>query len=611
MDASSQSTPADWPDAILMAAIFACDPKGLVGVRIRGPSGPSRDNWLEWVRALLPTDVPIRRCPMRIDEERLLGGLDLTASLATGSSVVQRGLLSETHGGIVVFAMAEALPTNLGAQIAQVLDQGHVQIARDGINQMQAAEIGIILLDEGTSDDERPPSALVERCAFYLDAQTLGDITITEGLPTRLHIADARITLAAVIPIDDAIQEALTEAALAFAIGSLRPVLFALRAACCIAALAGRTIVTFDDAKVAARLVLSHKATRLPETATEPESETSQSEAPQEGPEPQNPSPPSPNEPSPEAEAESQTSPQKSGLPPADILIETVKAALPAELIAALMNATGLLHRGRDRDGRGSGDSVASSKRGRPVGSRRGAIGGRQRIHLIDTLRAAAPWQRLRQQSLARTKSLESRICVQSQDIRIRRFIEKREATIIFAVDASGSSAWQRLSEVKGAVQLMLAKAYQTRSRVGLVAFRKDSADIILPPTRSLARARRLLADMVGGGGTPLATGIEVALKLALEEKSKGRTVRLLLLTDGQGNVARDGTFGRVQANADALAMANHVRLSGINTIQIDTASRPRPESRDLAHRMGAIYAPLPSARSGDLATLSAFSRSF
>jgi magnesium chelatase subunit D len=602
MGASSQTSPADWPDAVLIATAFASDPTGLAGVRIRGPSGPTRDQWLELVRDLLPVDTAMRRCPVLIDEERLLGGLDLTASLATGTSVVQRGLLSESHGGIVVFAMAEGLPTGIGAQIAQVIDQGHVQIARDGINLIQDVEFGMILLDEGATDDERPPSALIERCAFHIETQALAKVT---DAPSRSDVAAARGILRTVMPIDDEIQEALTQAAFAFGIDSFRPVLFALRVARCVAALSGRKEVTFDDANIAARLVLSAKATRLPESQVEPENEVSPTDTPQEGHEPQHEQTSSENTPAPPT-PEPQSSPSASGPPPSDILIETVKAALPAELIAALMNATGLIQRTRDRDGRGSGDSVASAKRGRPIGSRRGAIGGGQRIHLIDTLRAAAPWQKLRQQSLATAKLIENRILVRSEDIKVRRFIEKRETTIIFAVDASGSSAWQRLAEAKGAVQLMLARAYQTRSRVGLVAFRKDSAEIILPPTRSLARARRLLADMVGGGGTPLATGIEVALKLALDEKAKGRTARLLILTDGQGNVARDGSLGRGQANADALAMAHQVRLSGIQTVQIDTATRPRPESRDLAKKMGATYMPLPSARSGDLAALTA-----
>jgi magnesium chelatase subunit D len=150
----------------------------------------------------------------------------------------------------------------------------------------------------------------------------------------------------------------------------------------------------------------------------------------------------------------------------------------------------------------------------------------------------------------------------------------------------------------------MFAHAYQSRARVALVAFRKESAEVILPPTRSLARARRLLSDMVGGGGTPLAHGLDVALTLALSERAKGRTPRLLVLTDGRANIARDGSASRTQAGEDALAAAAQIRAFGLRAVHIDTSPRPRPGADALARKMGGLYAPLPSPRSGDLAAL-------
>jgi len=161
-------------------------------------------------------------------------------------------------------------------------------------------------------------------------------------------------------------------------------------------------------------------------------------------------------------------------------------------------------------------------------------------------------------------------------------------------VDASGSSAFQRLAEVKGAVELLLAEAYVTRARVALVAFRNTGAEVLLPPTRSLARARRRLAELPGGGGTPLAAGIEAAQLLALSEKAKGRTPLILLLTDARANIARDGTAGRAQAIEDAFNAAKLLRLSGIGSIHIDTSPRTARDGDRLARAMGATYAPLP-----------------
>jgi magnesium chelatase subunit D len=589
--------PSTWSDAALIAALMALDGSGLGGTHIRGSSGPERDAWLALLQTLIET--PIRRCPARVDEERLLGGLDLTASLATGTSVLQRGLLSEADGGVVVFAMAECLTTSLGAQIAAVLDTEEVRIARDGVDASLDASLAIVLLDEGASEEERAPDALSERCPFIIETRALRVILENEKLPTSENIVAAAHILATGEPCPDDVLEALCETAFAFSIASFRPVMAAVRCSMAIAALNGRTAATMDDARIASRLILAHRATTMPAPPQNEQVEQDQLE--DQKPDANNAdqqSQSSPDETAPETQ-----SPQPQDIDPTEMLIETVKAALPDGVLAALTAGAGATKKMRERDGRGSGDSFTSPKRGRPVGSRRGSLRSGQRLHLIDTLRAAAPWQKVRQGQLA-TIPTTRRVLVRTDDVRIRRFVEKRETTIVFAVDASGSTAWQRLAEAKGAVQLMLAHAYQSRARVALVAFRKESAEVILPPTRSLARARRLLSDMVGGGGTPLAHGLELALTLALSERAKGRTPRLLVLTDGRGNIARDGSAGREQAEADAFAVAAMIRANGLNAVHIDTSPRPRPGAELLAARMGGLYAPLPSPRSGDLALL-------
>jgi magnesium chelatase subunit D len=276
-------------------------------------------------------------------------------------------------------------------------------------------------------------------------------------------------------------------------------------------------------------------------------------------------------------------------------LIEAVKSALPSEVIAAL-SAKAKSPTLRGASGAGGGQVNKSPLRGRPIRSRAGTLKPGERLNIIETLRAAAPWQKLRREATAAslTPKGPKRIEVRKSDFRIRCFAQPSEATTILVVDASGSSAFQRLAEAKGAVELLLAQAYIDRSRVALIAFRNEGAQILLPPTRSLARARRQLADLAGGGGTPLATGMDAALTLALSEKAKGRTPRLLFLTDGRANIGRDGKAGRSVAMADAFSAARAIALSGLVAIHVDTSPFPRPEAKDLARAMGATYAPLP-----------------
>ena len=173
----------------------------------------------------------------------------------------------------------------------------------------------------------------------------------------------------------------------------------------------------------------------------------------------------------------------------------------------------------------------------------------------------------------------------------------------MFVVDASGSAALHRLAEAKGAVELLLADCYVRRDRVALIAFRGGTggqtgpgAELLLPPTRSLVRAKRCLAGLPGGGGTPLATGMDLARELAEDLARRGGTPLVVLLTDGRANIARDGRPGRPRAAEDALAAARAWRASGVAALWLDTSPQPQAQAQQLAQTMGARYLPLPHA---------------
>lgn len=561
---------AAWSDAAYAAALLAVDPGGLGGLVLRGGAGPVRDAWLELLRDLLPAATPVRRCPLNIADDRLLGGLDLAQSLAAGRPIAQRGVLADAHGGIVVLPMAERLSDATGARIAAAQDDGYVAIERDGLAATLPADIAIVLLDESAGPDERPPSALVERCAFQIDIGDARVLDLTIGDVDDAQVAAARALLAQVRPVDDALIDSLCEATLSLGVGSARAPVFALRAARAVAALDGRDRVTLEDIACAARLVLAPRATQAsPDEGAQQQQDRAEA---------------SPDAPDSRGDVEQGGESQPSAAAPTDMVIAAVEAALPDELRAASFGKE------RKRAARvhatGAGAAVLSPLRGRPVSSRSGALRAGERLNVVETLRAAAPWQKLR--------GAGGRIEVRRDDFRIRRFVERRESTTIFVVDASGSAAFQRLAEAKGAIELLLADAYVSRARVALVSFRNVAAEVLLPPTRSLARARRRLADLPGGGGTPLANGLQAALVLALAEKARGRSPRLLLLTDGRANITAEGKPGRAQAEDDALAAARLVRAAALSAIHVDTSPRPRPGAQRLAEAMGARYAPLP-----------------
>lgn len=568
---------AVWADALRVAALVAADPRICGGVWLRAGAGPVRDAWLAALRAALDPAVPFRRMPPTIADDRLLGGLDLAATLSAGRPVAQTGLLAEADGGLVLVPMAERLPAGTAARLAAVLDSGTVCAERDGPTTRLPARIGLILLDEGL-DEERAPAALTERLAFHLDISDLGlgDIAGPPASSPRDRAAtesgDTDPEPVLNEPFDAAAS--LCTVAAALGIASLRGPLLALRAARLAACLDGRDAVAEGDAAEAARLVLAPRATRLP--ASEQEREPPPASTEETKPQPD----------TDDGDAQSQ--------PPEDLVLEAACAAIPPGLLA-LIAAGGPKPRAA-RTGK-AGTPASAARSGRPAGTRPGDP-RRERLDLVATLRAAAPWQRIRR---AERPAAPGRVLVRSGDIRIRRYRQHTETTTIFLVDASGSAALERLAEAKGAVELLLAEAYVRRDKVALVAFRGRGAELLLPPTRSLVRARRSLAGLPGGGGTPLAAGLDAGTELALCVRRGGGTPLLVVLTDGRANIARSGEPGRARAGEDALAAGRLLRASNIGAILVDTAPRPQETARRLAEAMAARYLPLPHADAGTL----------
>jgi magnesium chelatase subunit D len=594
-------------DAFQAAALLLVDPAGLGGVLLRAPAGPVRDAWLALLQALAPAGMPLPRLPASASEDRLLGGLDLSATLAAGRPVAQAGLLHQADGGIVVAAMAERMPAVNAAHLCAALDTSAVRLERDGLAQRLSARVAVVALDESQGEDRPPSAALADRLGLWVDLTELSVRDVVTADATMAHeVAQARSRLPEVTVPDDIVQ-ALCAATLALGVDSPRAAWAAVRCARAAAALRGATVADGDDAALAARLVLAPRATRQP-VVEAPQEDTDPSQEPPSPPPEQD--PPAPPDPPDSPDGLDKPPPSEAEEPPAepdrdpqnaqaleDRLIESAVAAIPAGLLARL--ASGERVRGRSPDAGRAGAAAASGLHGRPVGSRRGVPRGGQRLHLIDTLRAAAPWQRLRR---AQARPDAPPILVRPDDFHLRRHEQKRSTTTIFALDASGSSALYRLAEAKGAIELLLAECYVRRDQVAVLAFRGATAEVILPPTRSLVRAKRGLAGLPGGGGTPLAAGLDAAATLAAQVRRAGGTPVVVLLTDGRANVGRDGQGGRARAQEEALAAARALRAQGGSVIVIDTSVRPEPAALALALAAGARYVALPQA---DAAALS------
>jgi magnesium chelatase subunit D len=581
-------------DAALVASLFAVDPAGVGGVCLRSPVHPARDQWLRLLRDLLPAHAPMRRIPFNTADGRLLGGLDLTATIKSRRPIAERGVLAAVDRGVIVVSMAERLTLHTAACINNVLDTGEVTMPREGVFLSHPARVGIVALDEGMSDEESVPASLLDRLAFLIDFNGFSANASIIAEHDEADISAARNVLPRV-HTDPQMLTAICGTALALGAGSPRVSVIALRVARAAAALDGRIEVHEEDAILACRLVLAPRGTLAP--PPQQKSSTEQPQDSQERPPADRSNSPSdqPSEVSCDGSPDGSSDSNRRDLD--NIVLAATQASMPSGLLSRLRAAEG--NRSQRWAGAGRvGVLRCSQSRGYPCGIRSGSARGHERLNVVETLRAAAPWQKLR----GRGAQQDSRIVIDPEDFRVTRYRQRSATLTIFAVDASGSSALHRLAEAKGAVELLLADCYIRRDQVAVIAFRGRGADVLLPPTRSLVRAKRSLAELAGGGGTPLAAAIEIAGQLADQARRRGETPTIVMLTDGRANVARDGTGGREAAQAQAVRAAAALGASKTAALFVDTSPRPNAAARELSNAMKAQYIPLPLA---DARTLS------
>jgi magnesium chelatase subunit D len=578
-DASERAAQA-WQDAQFALVALQVDPVRLGGIWLRAGHGPVRDVWLQRLQAI---GLPVLKIPNQVDDERLLGGIDLAQTLQSSRLVQQEGLLAQAHGGTIVLPMAERLPVHTVAHIAQAQDRGLVH-ARDA-QSVSESRFSIIALDESDEDEAGITPRLSDRLGIWLNlrgnclADTQGSL---EHLSAQ-ELAEAQALLPAIETTLEHVQ-ALCHTALVLGVDSLRAPLMALRLACVRAALEGRSTLEEEDLALSASLVLSPRATRLP--ATQEESAEEQ---------PPEPAPPESDDAPPQDDASPDAQDLQEQLQ--DVLLAAAVASLPPHLLDRL-----LLGKAANRSAQGLGSSGQANKskvRGRPLTPRAGKPGAGARLHVLATLRAAAPKQKLRNNLPG-----SGHVRIRAEDFHVRRFEQRTPSCLIFSLDASGSAAQQRLAEAKGAVELLLQDSYARRDSVCVIAFRMASAQVLLAPTRSLVRAKRALAGLPGGGGTPLASGIQAALIQARALQRAGSTPMLVMLSDGRANVSAAGIGGRAQAQADAQTMADQWRLSGFAALWVDTAQQPEPQAQNLAQHMGAHYFPMPHVQAQRMAAV-------
>ena len=581
------------------------------GLLISGPRGIGKSTLMRSTQELI--ERPWRDIPVSVTEDRLFGTIDTEKAIYSGQKKLYPGIINEADQGVLYLDDANLLREDLLDSILNIAEVGAYQLERDGLSlrcdtsftviaainpesgMLSGAcldQFGLFVNVDNIHDENTRVEILKRTISFEKDCASFCNLWKLENEKIKKAIHSAMSLLPKVVVSSAMIQLASVYALKAHVSGH-RADIYLIEAARALAALAERRYVLPKDLEKAAEFVLPHRMRKnceqeLPQSDElenpdkndiEKDQESENNNLGDDGEDP------SGNHIVEAAGNGSDNDESSSDMPefPQGADDEKVDSADLHVILPPLW----IQNEKKRFSPKGSGKrnmTRSDERQGRYV--KAGIPKGETHDIAIDaTLRAAAPHQKGRQ-------SNGCAVVIRHEDIR-RKEREKRTGNIfLFLVDASGSmGARERMKAVKGVVFKMLADAYQKRDRVGMIAFRRDRAEVLLPITRSIEFAQKKLAALPTGGQTPLAQGLIKAEDMLdrLYKQDPLQDPVLILITDGRATNSLNKNTDPVR---DALSEAERIGHRHMPIAVIDTESSfiKLGLAKELAQKMGASY---------------------
>ncbi|MBN2527887.1 MAG: VWA domain-containing protein [Deltaproteobacteria bacterium] len=586
------------------------------GVLIRGHKGTAKSTAVRGLAQLLKSqngDASLTELPLCATEDMVVGAIDMEAAIKEGKKKFQPGLLKRANGGMLYVDEVNLLDDHLVECILDAAETGWNRVEREGLRTSHAARFSLVgsmnpeegelrpqLLDrfglsvqvEGETDTALRVELMRRREQFDNNPGEIISGFITESRSMSERIEQAR-GLAPKVTVPSHLLKFVAEIAEVNNVAGHRADLAIERAARAHAAWCGRDVVVVADIQAVAPMALLHRTReqappQIPPSLPPEDSEDNAKDNSQQEKEEQS----APNPPQEENSEASKSGPVDSSDTPDASDEQTTdndsinpdekpdnttaeKEDSPKEehvfKVGAPFSVKPLVsdtdrHR-RTGSGRRS-RSRSANKQGRYIKSTSRRQNGD--LALDATLRAAAPFQKSRRETMASTMAVH----IRESDIREKIRQRRMGNILVFVVDGSGSmGAHKRMVETKAAVLSVLMDAYQKRDQVAVIVFRGRNAVIALPPTSSVELASRMLTDMPIGGRTPLSAGLGRMSDMLTQIHRKNPLSRpiAILLTDGKSNAA----LGEGPAHLEAIALAGKVAQHHRNVrfIVVDTES--------------------------------------